>query len=74
MNNQSLNKDILISLSYWRYWLKLGFLDIKNKYRRTFLGPIWVTGTVAVIIFAVGPLYGVIFNRPIDTYLLHLAI
>jgi len=73
MNNQSLNKDILISLSYWRYWLKLGFLDIKNKYRRTFLGPIWVTGTVAVIIFAVGPLYGVIFDRPIDTYLLHLA-
>jgi ABC-type polysaccharide/polyol phosphate export permease len=73
MNNNILHKDVLESLSYWRYWLKLGFLDIKNKYRRTFLGPLWVTGTVAVIIFAVGPLYGVIFNRPIDTYLLHLA-
>lgn len=73
MNHNKLHKDILESLRYWRYWLKLGYLDIKNKYRRTFLGPLWVTGTVAVIIFAVGPLYGVIFNRPIDTYLLHLA-
>lgn len=73
MNKNKLHKDVLESLGYWRYWLKLGFLDIKNKYRRTFLGPLWVTGTVAVIIFAVGPLYGVIFNRPIDTYLLHLA-
>ncbi len=73
MQNKKLNEDIICSLNYWRYWFKLGFLDIKNKYRRTFLGPLWVTGTVAVIIFAVGPLYGVIFNRPIDTYLLHLA-
>ncbi len=73
MHSEKLNNDIIGSIAHWRYWLKLGFLDIKNKYRRTFLGPLWVTGTVAVIIFAVGPLYGVIFNRPIDTYLLHLA-
>ncbi len=70
---EKLNSDIKNSIEYWRYWFRLSFLDIKNRYRRTFLGPLWVTGTVAVIIFAVGPLYGVIFNRPIDTYLLHLA-
>ena len=73
MRKKSYYKDIIYSMSYWRYWLKLGYLDIKNKYRRTFFGPLWVTGTVAVIIFAVGPLYGTIFNRPMDTYLLHLA-
>ena len=73
MGGKSHNIDIISSMNYWRYWLKLGYLDIKNKYRRTFFGPLWVTGTVAIIIFAVGPLYGTIFNRPMDTYLLHLA-
>ena len=73
MNRENINNDVINSISYWRYWLELGFLDIKNKYKRTLLGPIWSTGTVAIIIFAVGPIYGVIFNRPTDTYLLHLA-
>ena len=34
------------------------------------LGPFWITGTVAVTIFAMGPLFGVLFNRPMDTYLI----
>ena len=47
-------QDITQSLSYWRYWVSVSIVDIKNKYR-TLFGPLWVTGTVAVTIFAMGP-------------------
>ena len=66
-------QDITQSLSYWRYWVSVSIVDIKNKYSRTLFGPLWVTGTVAVTIFAMGPLFGIIFNRPLDSYLLHLS-
>lgn len=73
MDKKSFYKDISSSISHWRYWYKVSLIDIKNKYSRTMLGPFWITGTVAVTIFAMGPLFGVLFNRPMDTYLLHLA-
>tara|TARA_B100001093_G_C26775809_1_gene992310 strand:+ start:211 stop:987 length:777 start_codon:yes stop_codon:yes gene_type:complete len=71
--NRTFTQDIKQSLSSWRYWISVSIVDIKNKYSRTLLGPLWVTGTVAVTIFAMGPLFGIIFQRPIDSYLLHLS-
>jgi len=71
--NRTFTQDITQSLSFWRYWVGISIVDIKNKYSRTVLGPIWVTGTVAITIFAMGPLFGIIFQRPIDSYLLHLS-
>lgn len=73
MHNTSFFSDIYRSILLWRYWYRISLIDIKNKYSRTKLGPFWITGTVAVTIFAMGPLFGVLFNRPMDTYLLHLA-
>jgi len=71
--NRSFTQDIIDSFKLWRYWFNVSSIDIKNKYSRTLFGPIWVTGTVAITIFAMGPLFGIIFNRPLDSYLLHLS-
>ncbi len=71
--NYTMSSDIKESLIQWKFWLNMSVLDIKNKYIRTVLGPFWVTGTVAVTIIAIGPVFGVIFDRPLDSYLLHLA-
>lgn len=47
--------------------------DVKNKYTRSFIGPFWVTISMGVMIFAMGPLYGAIFNQGTKGYALYLA-
>ena len=43
-------------------WPMLGWLEIKQRYRRSIIGPFWLTISTAVMIGAMGPLYGKIFN------------
>src|SRR4051812_38565869 len=67
-------RDILDGLANVRLWSMLGWRDIKQRYRRSTLGPLWVTISMAVMVAALGGVYGVIFKIPLATYLLHLAI
>lgn len=41
-----------------RSWRALAYLDIRLKYRRTALGPFWMTATLAVLAITVGVIYG----------------
>jgi len=55
-------------------WLMLGWLEVKQRYRRSVLGPFWLTISSALIISAMGPLYGKLFNQPIGDYFAFLAV
>jgi lipopolysaccharide transport system permease protein len=66
--------DIIGGLKYWRVWLLLGWQDIRLKYRRSYLGPWWLTLSMLVTIVALGFLYGNLFKMPIVQYLPYLAI
>lgn len=54
--------DWLAGLVHWRVWLTLAMQDVKNRYRRSSLGPIWITLTMGITILAMGPLYGGLFG------------
>ena len=57
-------KDVAAALALWRFWLPMGLLDVRMRYRRTFGGPWWaVVGTVAIA-GVVGLLYGRLFGVP----------
>src|SRR5262245_10142871 len=56
-----------------RLWLLLGWQDIKQRYRRSLLGPFWLTISTAVMVLALGLLYATIFRTPIHEYLPYLA-
>jgi ABC-2 type transport system permease protein len=55
-------------------WGHLGWQDIKQRYRRSVLGPLWITISMGVIALGLGLLYSMLFQTPIQTFLPHVAV
>jgi lipopolysaccharide transport system permease protein len=55
-------------------WLYLGIQDIKIRYRRSVLGPWWVTISTAIMIIALGFLWTNIFVTETKTYMPFFAV
>lgn len=53
--------------------LMLGWEDVKQAYRRSAVGPFWITASMAVQIGAIGVVFGIIFKTPLYDYLPYLA-
>ncbi|MDE3038860.1 MAG: ABC transporter permease, partial [Pseudomonadota bacterium] len=58
----TVTEDITRSLLNWRLWYFLGMYDIRQRYRRSILGPFWMTISVGVFILALGSLYSFLFR------------
>jgi ABC-2 type transport system permease protein len=54
-------------------WGYLGWQDIKQRYRRSVLGPLWISISMGVIATAMGLLYGTLFGQPLATFLPYVA-
>lgn len=52
----------------------LGTQDIKRAYRRSALGPFWVTAGMALQIATIGTVFGILFKADLSTYLPYLAV
>lgn len=61
--------DSIQSLNVWRVWLFLGKQDIKARFRRSFVGPLWLLLNMAIFVAAVGGVYGLMFGQPMDEFL-----
>ncbi|MDP4835535.1 MAG: ABC transporter permease, partial [Burkholderiales bacterium] len=46
----------------------LGWQDVKQRYRRSKLGPFWLTISMGVMIGALGLVFGGIFNTPMREF------
>jgi ABC-type polysaccharide/polyol phosphate export permease len=59
-----------------RYYLvgMLGWQDVRQRYRRSALGPFWLTVRMGVMIGTIGFVFGQIFNSPMAEYLPFLAV
>lgn len=55
-------------------WLRLGWFDVQQRFRRSVLGPLWITLTMGALIAGMGPLYASIFDLELKTYLPYLAL
>ncbi|WP_373291647.1 galactan export ABC transporter permease subunit Wzm/RfbD [Nocardia camponoti] len=55
-------------------WLSLGWQDIKQRYRRSVLGPFWITIATALQALAMGLLYSTLLNQPLREYLPYVTI
>lgn len=52
----------------------LGWQDILARYRRSVIGAFWLTINKAVMIAAIGIVFGTLFGQPMAQFLPHLAI
>ena len=67
-------RDIAQGVRAWRVWSLLGWQEVRQRYRRSLLGPFWLTLSTGAMVAAVGPLYGRLLNQDVSTYFPYLAI
>ena len=65
--------DILAGLRLWRVWTMLGWTDIRQRYRRSFIGPFWISISMSVMVGGMGLVYGTLFNQDLTNFLPFLA-
>ena len=66
---QRLLSDTLHSVRVWRVWLFLGLQDIKTRFRRSVVGPVWIFLNMFLFVAGAGVLYGVMINQPMREFL-----
>jgi ABC-type polysaccharide/polyol phosphate export permease len=66
--------ELLDVMRRWEQWGVLAWADTKFRYRRTTLGPSWITLSLAATIFSVGILYGTILGGDLSQYLPYFAV
>jgi len=67
-------KDLLQGAKQHELWLMLGLQDIKQRYRRSILGPFWITIATGVMALALGLLYSMLFQLPLADFLPHVTV
>lgn len=66
--------DISGGLQQRQLWAHLGWQDIKQRYRRSVIGPLWITISMGMTVTALGILYSQLFNQDLAEHLPYLAV
>ena len=66
--------DLFSSFKMWRLWTLLGWLEIRQRYARSKLGPFWLTVSMGVLVGTLGVVYGALLGRELSEYLPMVAI
>jgi ABC-type polysaccharide/polyol phosphate export permease len=61
--------DLLRGLRKTELWGRLGWLEVKRRYRRTTIGPFWNSITLAIYVLTVGTVGAAIWHQNIYDYL-----
>lgn len=66
--------DILGGLAAWRIWTLLGTQDVRQRYRRSTLGPLWVSISMAITVAAIGFIWANLFSFDRAGFIPYLCI
>ncbi|HUO38882.1 MAG TPA: ABC transporter permease [Mycobacterium sp.] len=67
-------QDLADGLQRRQLWLHLGWQDIKQRYRRSVLGPIWITIATGITAVAMGGLYSKLFHLQLAEHLPYVTL
>ena len=62
-------EDIVGGFRARELWGHLGWQDIKQRYRRSVIGPLWISISMGVTALGLGILYAVLFGNDLKTFL-----
>lgn len=65
--------DVREALQRTPLWSRLSWIDIRNRYKRSVIGPFWVTISMAVMVAALGTIYSQLFGMEIGEYVPFIA-
>ena len=64
----------LKALKNWRVWFHLGMADIRNKFARSLVGPLWILLNLTLWVGGIGTVYAALFHQEVQSYLPFLTI
>ncbi|MDB5589608.1 ABC transporter permease [Enterovirga sp.] len=67
-------RDVVGGAREVQLWGTMGWLDIRQRYSRSVMGPFWVTLTLAAFVAGLGVTYGALFRIPLAEYLPYLTV
>ena len=67
-------RDLVDGFGRRELWLHLGWQDIKQRYRRSVLGPFWITIATGVTAIAMGGLYSKLFKLELSEHLPYVTL
>lgn len=67
-------QDLAQGFQQRELWLHLGWQDIKQRYRRSVIGPLWITISMGMMVTGLGVLYGSLFETSLEQKMPHLAV
>jgi ABC-type polysaccharide/polyol phosphate export permease len=67
-------RDLRDGLRAHRVWMMLAKMDIRQRYRRSVIGPFWITITQVIWILAIGPLYSHLMGEDPKLFIPYLAM
>ena len=67
-------RDIRDGILLWPLWGRLGWNDILQRYRRSLLGPFWLTASMAIMVVSLGVLYANLFKTEIQDFMPFLCV
>ncbi|KKW65952.1 ABC transporter permease [Mycolicibacterium elephantis] len=66
--------DLVAGFAKHELWLHLGWQDIKQRYRRSVLGPFWITIATGATAVAMGLLYSKLFKLELSEHLPYVTL
>ena len=67
-------QDFLDSIFGDYVWLHLAKQEVKQRYRRSVIGPFWITISTGIMVAGMGPLYSYLLKQPVGSYFQYIAI
>lgn len=66
-------RDLLRGLRAFDVWSRFAVHDIRQRFRRSILGPFWLTLSMGIMVGALGLVFGTLFQQDMRTTLPHIA-
>jgi lipopolysaccharide transport system permease protein len=61
--------DLSFAIKQWYLWMYLAWTEVRVRYKRSVLGPWWITLSMAITMSAMGLVYGRLFHQDLHEYL-----
>ncbi|MBS0603538.1 MAG: ABC transporter permease [Verrucomicrobia bacterium] len=61
--------DVKNALIQYRVWLHLGWMEVKQRYRRSVIGPWWISLSMLIFIVMMGIVFSKLFHQSLEEYI-----
>src|ERR1700722_420531 len=70
----TISQEIVAGFRAWPVWVLMGWDDIRQRYRRSVIGPFWITLSMGAFILVLGVIYSRLFHVELHSYLPYLTV